>query len=676
MDGLRTVAVLGVLLAHFGIPGFPGGFLGVDVFFVISGFLITGLILQEKAQTGSFSYKRFYLRRVRRLMPAALVVIALSLVLFLPILTERDMANFLESVPFSIFSLANVYFYREVGYFDTAAQYKPLLHMWSLGVEEQFYLIWPAMLLLLSKSGKLVLTGTIAILLASLSAAVLMIDRDPSAVYYLLPYRAFELLIGAWLAIGRFRAPSIEDRLGPKIGNLAGVLGVIMVVAAYCLLDENSPMPGIASLLPCVGAALIINFGGAGFVGWMLTRRPVVWIGLISYSLYLVHWPLVVYLNYRLPEAPPIAVMLSLIPFSVALAAASYYLIEQRFRKLAPSGEGAGNARFLTGLCSALLLLCIPSAVFLAQGDGALAARVEDKVRVGVQRQLPFPGSPSNEKIVRIEGRDGSPKAKVLVLGDSHAGHLKEGLRGYLAPRGISADVAAISGCPPLFDVSRFYGGNPLRRQREEDCRANSSAKRTLAYQDDYDVVILAARWYSMFEKELAGTDLVQDGLVDVENFDSPEIEDSRAVFEASLDRTIEELSNAGKRIIVLSQVPPLGNDLMRCGHLFPWVEARPGSRCFRITRQQLEDRAEFTDTAIEDAGRRPGVLSIVPRNIFCDAGGECLLYDPETGEFLYNDSNHLSPAGSLFLLEEADRRYGLTNFILSDRLSENDELR
>lgn len=198
---MRTFAVLAVLWAHFCIPGLPGGFLGVDVFFVISGFLITRLILSEKDRTGRFSYSRFYLRRLRRLMPAALATVAASLVLFYPVLGAKDLVSFLRSVPFSIAPLANINLYREIGYFDTAAQMKPLLHFWSLTVEEQFYFFWPTVLLAVYRWPRLLHSIALIVLLVSLAIAQIWLASDPSAAYYLLPSRAFELMIGASLAL-------------------------------------------------------------------------------------------------------------------------------------------------------------------------------------------------------------------------------------------------------------------------------------------------------------------------------------------------------------------------------------------------------------------------------------------------------------------------------------------
>ena len=236
IDGLRAVAVLGVLLAHYSIPGVPGGFLGVDVFFVISGYLITRLIIQEKGRTGAFSFRRFYIRRFRRLLPAALFLIGLCFLVFHPVLGTADLSSFLRSIPLSILSLANIGFYREVGYFDTAAEFKPLLHMWSLSVEEQFYLIWPTVLLAIlwvRRFGKGIL---ITLFVVCVLVAQITVNKDPSAAYFLLHARAFELLAGALLAA--FLAPlspyARSRDLSEKTRGHLALVGIALIAVSLC----------------------------------------------------------------------------------------------------------------------------------------------------------------------------------------------------------------------------------------------------------------------------------------------------------------------------------------------------------------------------------------------------------------------------------------------------------
>ncbi|MBR28013.1 MAG: hypothetical protein CML46_13860 [Rhodobacteraceae bacterium] len=669
VDGLRTIAVLGVLWAHFHVPGLPGGFLGVDVFFVISGYLITRLIIKEKLATGGFSYRRFYLRRVRRLLPAALATIALSLAAFFPILGEKDLISFLRSIPFAILPLANVNYYLEVGYFDTAAAFKPLLHFWSLSVEEQFYFIWPTALLMLLAFPRAVLPVTLALLAASVIAAQLWFDIDASATYYLLPFRAFELLIGAALAMV---SVSHGERLAAtRWASPLAILGMALVIFSYVVFDEASQLPGVLSLIVGVGTALLITFGAAGPVGRVLTWRPTVWIGLISYSLYLVHWPIIVYVASRLPDAPSIPLRVSLFAVSILFAALSYYLVERPFRHPAPAGRRFGNLPFLGATAVIAGLLVAPTAAYKIKLIGPTPpARLADApaalsdVRM---RYLPFPGSPDDRGIERFSiGAADAPR--VLVLGDSHAGHLREGIRDYLAPRGLEVDLASVTGCPPLFG---------LTFQREEDkapdplCTRHAEAKRDLAINGDYDAVMLASRWnLAVGERELSTGRLRQIHLMEVGDADPAlNVERSRELFDAALARTVEEILASGKRVVLLSQAPTTGVDLSQCLALFPWAEAaRQGSaRCAGLTSADARTRSDFADRELAEYAGREDVLVVRPIDFFC--GGEtCLWADPETGDFMYRDSNHLNPAGSLFLMDGAERESGLVEFLREAR--------
>lgn len=268
IDGLRAIAVLSVMIAHYALPIGHGGFLGVDVFFVISGFLITRLIAKEQVNN-DFSYRRFYLRRVRRLLPAALSVIGVTILFFVPILSSSDLTDFLKAVPASILPLANVYYYNSIGYFDTDAVARPLLHFWSLAVEEQFYFFWPTILLLLLRFLPWAVSALgLIVTVLGVVAAELVRGSDFNAAYYLLPFRAFELMVGAQLALimrGKTTAshylPASETLRRDTL--LAG-LGLLLVLGGFLLLDEADPLPGVLSLPACIGTALLIRFGGAG----------------------------------------------------------------------------------------------------------------------------------------------------------------------------------------------------------------------------------------------------------------------------------------------------------------------------------------------------------------------------------------------------------------------------
>jgi peptidoglycan/LPS O-acetylase OafA/YrhL len=343
IDGLRAIAVLSVVFFHFGVPGFAGGFLGVDVFFVISGYLITRLIYQEISTTGEFGFVDFYLRRIRRLFPALACVLVASSLAAVVVFSPEHLKQFARELMTSVLSVSNVFFFSESGYFDIDKQFKALLHTWSLGVEEQFYLVWPVFLFLALKLGrKTFVTALIVSSVASLVAAEFWSDR--SAAFFLTPFRVFEFAIGAGLVwLGKYEKPGIR-------AEFAAFCGLVMIGAAVHLLTHIPYLPGVLTLVPTLGAALIIYARDAKFVG-LLTRNPIsVGIGKISYSLYLVHWPLFVfyyYINYR-----PLTGFdrLTLLVISVALAIALNRLVEQRFRyaKDRQRSNGPFFARFVS----------------------------------------------------------------------------------------------------------------------------------------------------------------------------------------------------------------------------------------------------------------------------------------------------------------------------------------
>lgn len=339
IDGLRAIAVLIVVFFHFGVPGFAGGFVGVDVFFVISGYLITRLIQQEIATTGEFRFFEFYVRRARRLFPALACVLVVSLLAAVVIFSPEHLKRFARELMTAVLSVSNIFFFSESGYFDIDKQFKALLHTWSLGVEEQFYLVWPVFLFFALKLGrKAFFSALIVSSIASLVAAEFWIDR--SAAFFLTPFRVFEFALGAGLVwLGKYEKPGFP-------AEFAAVCGVAMIGAAAHLLTPSSHFPGILTLVPTLGAALIIYARDAKFVG-LLTKNPLsVGIGKISYSLYLVHWPLFVfyyYFNYR-----PLTGLdrLALLATSIALAIALNRLVEEPFRYAKPHSKR--TRRFVT----------------------------------------------------------------------------------------------------------------------------------------------------------------------------------------------------------------------------------------------------------------------------------------------------------------------------------------
>lgn len=292
IDGLRAIAVMAVVAYHAGIKAAGGGFIGVDIFFVISGYLIGSIVLGE-AREGQFSLLRFYERRVRRLLPALVLVLCATFALAAVYSFPAELVQLGRSMLAALFFASNIFFWRHSGYFDAPAETQPLLHTWSLAVEEQFYLFFPLTLVLLVRYAPQYLK--VVIVAATALSLLLCIEATADfskASFFLLPMRAWEFLLGVLIAIGLF--PRLPD---PLIRNVAAAAGLAMICAAILVFTNETPFPGFSALLPTVGAALVIGSGLSGptFVKRLLSLRPVVFVGLISYSLYLWHWPVIVF---------------------------------------------------------------------------------------------------------------------------------------------------------------------------------------------------------------------------------------------------------------------------------------------------------------------------------------------------------------------------------------------
>lgn len=329
IDGLRAVAVLPVVFYHAGFGQFSGGFVGVDVFFVISGFLITRILVDE-LDADLFSIGRFYERRARRILPALFVVVALCVPAAWVWLPPSEMKRFSDSlVSVAAFS-SNILFWRQSGYFDTAAELKPLLHTWSLAVEEQYYIAFPAFLSLAYRIGKRVVVPTlVALFILSLSLAEVLVYQKPNAVFFLLPTRGWELLLGALCTLHSGN----KSTLGTSFANVLSAVGLGVIGLAVFTFDRSTPTPSLCTLLPTLGAALILLYARKGtFLGSFLSSRPIVGIGLISYSTYLWHQPVLVFLRYAMPGSGDLLAKLFAILATLCLGYLSWRYVEMPFR--------------------------------------------------------------------------------------------------------------------------------------------------------------------------------------------------------------------------------------------------------------------------------------------------------------------------------------------------------
>lgn len=433
-----------VLLFHAGL-GFPGGYVGVDVFFVISGFLITGIILTEQSN-GDFSIGEFWIRRIRRIVPAATVMALIVLVAGFFLLLPNDYTTLSESTICQQLMFSNVYFWRNTGYFDGPAEKMPLLHTWSLAVEEQFYLIYPFILLLLhrySQKSKAIILTTIAVL--SFAASEYGIRHHPSAAFYLLPTRAWELLVGAliWFL-------PVPTRLASPVVGVLGWASLSTILACGWFFTSSTPFPGLYALLPTGSTAVFIyaHSNSQSSASTILSVPLAVFVGLISYSLYLWHWPLLAFWTYWFQAPTPLVGTIA-IGITFVVATLSWYFIEVPFRKRGVQRDER-YAPFIVAISSAAVLVVVSAAIL---GGSGFPARFPQDILLVIDNHLPPLRECSLDDAVNGAfpsiGAGGADPPTILLWGDSHLRSLSDVFDKSARDFGLTGAIATRGGFPP-----------------------------------------------------------------------------------------------------------------------------------------------------------------------------------------------------------------------------------
>jgi peptidoglycan/LPS O-acetylase OafA/YrhL len=495
IDGLRAIAVLSVLLHHINPSLLPGGFIGVDIFFVISGYLISSHIYKEACEK-TFTIKRFYKRRINRIIPALVTVLVITLIVGTIVLSPSDLIRLAKSTEFSLLGVSNIFFWREYGnYFSRNSGEAPLLHTWSLGVEEQFYVIWPFFILLLLKLNRLFIIGVLtvftigAVILSEMATGIFM-----SASYYLLPTRFFELMIGGLLALIMVHR-SLESRI---YSELCFGIGILLIGGSLFWLNKSSYFPGINALWPCLGAALIILAGDSQYkTSYILTNRPIVFIGLISYSLYLWHWPIIAYLNYMNILISPL-IGAAIVTTATVLAWLSWKYVELPMRQsgLALSFSRVFAQRFVIPVT---ILLSLGAAIIYNKGypqrfdprvaefEKVLTAK-PDILRSGCHVQTALYNTPPNISKCRLGAN--KPEPDGILIGDSLANHFTGMLDVLAKANNLTLMDFTMDGCPPILGYK--IGKNPTY---VEKCLSRNETAYALIATKHFRRVILGGVW-------------------------------------------------------------------------------------------------------------------------------------------------------------------------------------
>ena len=635
IDGLRALAVLPVVAFHGGLAGFGGGFTGVDIFFVISGYLLTGILMRELGE-GRYTLSGFYVRRARRILPAVTVMVAACLVAGYYLMAPGQYAQTAQAAQGVATISTNMYFARiKADYWDQSLLAdQPLLHTWSLAVEEQFYVGLPLLLWLLYQIGtaghrgdeararSMALGVLAAVAVISLAYAQWLLEMRPGDVFYLVLPRTWELLTGSLLAIWLGWRGTIAS---VWLRNSAGGLGIALIVASVALLNERMPFPGMAALLPCMGAALVI---WSGSVGWgpaqkLLSLPLMVWIGKVSYSLYLWHWPVFAFVNsagwhgHGLPFVSlPLQFALMLL-----LAWLSWRFVEQPFRQGRMLNWGAG--RVLTVSIASLVVLWTTGFVaYRIAQDGwpvkqslpGLVALLETDLRAAPGLRCEGSSDPVS---IRRDGGGcllgvGDAAPRFALVGDSHARMYTEAVETLMREHQSRALVIARSSCVPV------QGVQPPTRP---ECRELTQASIDYLVRSDIPRVVLAGYWI----------DLATD--------------DAKArILAEGLDSTVAKLSAAGKQVVLLKDVPELPNDL--APHRGAQRSLRAGGAA--IYGPSLEDheqtQSRFT-AMLDEIARKNHSQVLDPATLLCSVEG-CLIANRNRS--LYRDRHHLTDAAAV----------------------------
>ena len=637
IDGLRAIAVIAVLFFHTDIPGFSGGFVGVDIFFVISGFLITSIILKE-LQDGKFSIARFYERRIRRIFPALFPVIILSSIVSLYLFDPSGCKELGASIVSTTLFYSNIFFMLKSGYFEPQSLQRPLLHTWSLAVEEQFYIFFPLAMIIVNRYFKakffpLLLTTAII----SLIASIYELSHHPGATFYLVPTRAWELLAGSILALGVLPTPSSF-----WFKNILSLTGLGFIIYSISFYNQSTPFPGQNALAPVLGASLIIWSNPTDrktIVSTLLSMKPIVFIGLISYSLYLWHWPIVAFTKYITFQPLDGYGKLFIIVTSVALATLSWWYIERPFR----IKQKIVIERKKIFALSAIIMAT-------ASGFGLIIQFVNiDKNNYNYPAQLP-----DNFNALSSAPTVGQKTItpSFALWGDSHARAFIPAIEEKSKQFNLSGVILTHDSAPPLLDIDintiPDNSNNSLNK-----VQYNKGVLDYLKAHSNIKTIILSARW-AAYSK---GVSYKQEDYL-VYSIKDDFLEDNRKqnnsiIFNRGLSRTVHALIDMGRKVIIVSDVPEVGYNVPRFSLVQKRLPFVTKAVEIRPTIKEYNERNREVHAMLNELTKNKNVSVIHTESMMFDENGMGKIAIQEKP--LYSDDDHLSLFGSLYIASSFD---------------------
>jgi peptidoglycan/LPS O-acetylase OafA/YrhL len=649
IDGLRAVAVLYVVIFHAFPSLLPGGFVGVDIFFVISGFLISGIIFQSLA-TREFSFTRFYQRRIKRIFPSLIVVLSFSLLLGWIALSPDELLQLGKHVFASATFSNNFVLWKESGYFDNAGLFKPLLHLWSLGIEEQFYLVFPLAVWLTWRWPSVLIAGLVATAALSFGLNVINVNAHAIATYYLPMTRFWQLLAGSVLAYVMLQR-NLDSPIPPSFRNIASLGGALLIVASAAFINPREPYPGYWALLPTIGTVILIATGKTAWCNKLILGQPIlVFVGLISYPLYLWHWVLLSF-GQIIESGAAISVLRAfLIGVSVSSAWLTYELIERPIRfRTAPWGRPVWLGLGLG------VIGCAGLGVSLAAGipsrfSADYLARLQDVTSYSESRlDCPSEIGTTMPKLSFCNlARKG--QATAVIWGDSHADRIFASL-GRIDRKRNWLLLANVS-CPPTINIDV----NIDVWEVQQHCEArNRNIVNLISHSNEIKTVLLVFFGNYIATDDYAANHVVRHtGPAEISITTTAIASTNRSdIFRFGLESSVEALQKTGKKVIIFTDVPELP--------FFPKMCVSRPLAC-HLPRAAVDKRQRAFRGIIADITRtHPDVVVFDPTDVFCDED-EC--FAARGGVVLYSDSHHLSNRGAdavvakllTFLNEEVER--------------------
>jgi peptidoglycan/LPS O-acetylase OafA/YrhL len=654
IDGLRAVAVGGVMAFHAFPEWLQGGFIGVDVFFVISGYLITSLILKT-IENRTFSFSDFYARRIRRIFPSLILVTITCCCFGWFALLPDEYRSLGKHVVGSAVFIPNFLFWSESGYFDYAADTKPLLHLWSLGIEAQFYLLWPLMVWLSLKCRSNLIITSGVLLFASLVLNVSIVDSDTAGAFFSPLTRFWELVSGALLACflcdenSPFAIFRSRIRSGPIVDNGLAIFGMMCLLLGASLLTPDVLYPGAWALIPVAGTLFIIMAGDKAWLNRaVLSNRLLVGIGLISFPLYLWHWPLLSFARILEGSSPDFSIRVAAVVLSFVLASLTYYFIEKPVR----FGLHKAGKTFLLVI---LMALSGSLGLFIFIEDG-FKFRASSRVIAAQVADLNFDLPDSEGWYCQDASYDSprchstGPSPSVVVIGDSHAMTIYAGLRDRFKAKGQDIGLyGASDGCPPLLNVViQDQGGDPRNCLK----KGTQAIQRIIADPTVHEVIVTSRGPMYTTATGFGDIELDQFGTW-VLHFEGerPGARTNEEVFFMGMTKTLDALLSAGKKVTYMYDVPELGFDIRSCVSFRPFaITSKVYDPC-AVSKDIFESRNKTFRSMMQAVlSARPSIHVIDLATALCDEA-RCL--GARDGVLFYIDDDHLSNRGSAYVVRQ-----------------------